>query len=96
MGQTLCWPSAHGYRPGKRRRHRAKDRIRQRILKHAEANYAGKYLRIEVRFRGQFCYIDAYTEPQLSDDYDPKLMGMSREQYVERMRSTPTHLCRLR
>jgi hypothetical protein len=29
----------------------AKDRIRQRILKHAEANYAGQYLRIEVRFR---------------------------------------------
>ena len=41
---------------------RAKDRIRLRILKHAEANYAGKYFRIEVRFRAQFCYIDAYTE----------------------------------
>ena len=39
--------------------------IRQRILKHAEAHYAGKYLRIEVRFRSQFCYIDAYTEPHL-------------------------------
>ncbi len=74
---------------------RAKDRIRQRILKHAEAHYDGKYLRIEVRFRSQFCYIDAYTEPQLSDDYDPQLIGVSREHYIERMRSTPMHLCRL-
>jgi len=75
---------------------RAKDRIRQRILKQAKANYAGKYIRIEVRFRGQFCYIDACTEPRLSDDYDPQLIGVSREEYVERMRSTPMHLCRLR
>ena len=70
--------------------------IRQRILKHAEAHYAGKYLRIEVRFRSQFCYIDAYTEPHLSDDYDPNLLGVSRDQRIEQMRNTPTHLCRPR
>ena len=38
-----------------------KPRIRQRILDHAQKLYAGKYNRIDVRFRGQFCYIDAYT-----------------------------------
>ena len=75
---------------------RVKDGIRQRILKHAGAHYAGKYLRIEVRFRSQFCYIDAYTEPHLSDDYDPQLLGVSRDQHIEQMRNTPTHLCRLR
>jgi hypothetical protein len=75
---------------------RAKDRIRQRFLKDAEAHYAGKYLRIEVRFRSQFCYIDAYTEPHLSDDYDQQLLGVSRDQHIEQMRNTPTHLCRLR
>ena len=73
-----------------------KPRIRQRILDHAQKLYAGKYNRIDVRFRGQFCYIDAYTEPGVPEDYDPKLRGESREEYIERLRNTPIHLCRLR
>lgn len=73
-----------------------KSRIRQRILAHAEQHYAGKYNRIDVRFRGQFCYIDAYIEPYVSEDYDPHLLGVSREEYIERLRNNPTHLCRLR
>src|SRR5439155_14777285 len=36
------------------------DRIRDRILKHAAKHYAGKFDRIDVRFRGALCYIDAY------------------------------------
>ncbi|MBC8394506.1 MAG: hypothetical protein H8E17_18305 [Deltaproteobacteria bacterium] len=40
-----------------------KPKITHRILAHAEKNYAGKYNRIDVRFRGKFCYIDALTEP---------------------------------
>lgn len=75
---------------------RIQPRIRQRILEHAEKHYAGKYNRIDVRFRGQFCYIDAYTEPDVSEDYDPELYGESREEHIERLRGTPTHLCRLR
>jgi len=71
-------------------------RLRQRILEHAEKHYAGKYNRIEVRFRGQFCYIDAYIEPYVPEDYDPNLYGESREEHIERLRDTPTHLCRLR
>ncbi len=74
----------------------AKKRISKRILDHAAENYAGKYNRIDVRFRGQFCYIDAYTEPYVAADYDPTLFGESRDAYIERLRSTPTHLCRLR
>jgi hypothetical protein len=71
-------------------------RIRQRILEHAEKHYAGKYNRIEVRFRGQFCYIDAYTEPYVPKNHNAKLYGVSREAHIERMRNIPTHLCRLR
>ncbi|MFQ5751420.1 MAG: hypothetical protein ACE5HI_05430 [bacterium] len=71
-------------------------RTKQRILTYAEANYAGKYTRIDVRFRGQLCYIDAYSEPDISDDYPPPDFHESREEYVERIRNTPTHLCRLR
>ncbi len=70
--------------------------IRQRILEHAEKHYAGKYNRIDVRFRGVFCYIDAYTEPYVPKKYDPNLYGESREEHIERLRNTPTHLCRLR
>lgn len=73
-----------------------KRRIRQRILYHAEKHYAGRCNRIDVRFRGQFCYIDAYTEPKVSKNYDPELYGESREKHIERLRNTPTHLCRLR
>ena len=70
--------------------------IRSRILDHAEKNYAGRYNRIDVRFRGKFCYVDAYTEPYVSEDFDPKLFDECREEHVERLRNTPTHLCRLR
>lgn len=81
---------------GQRIQDAAKRRISRRILDHAAEHYAGKYNRIDVRFRGQFCYIDAYTEPYVARDYDPTLIGESREAYIERLRNTPTHLCRLR
>lgn len=71
-------------------------RIRQRILTHADKQYAGKFNRIDVRFRGQFCYIDAYIEPFIATDFDPLVFGESRDEYRERLRNIPTHLCRLR
>jgi hypothetical protein len=70
--------------------------VRERILKHAERNYAGKYIRIEIKFRGPLCYIDAYREPYLAKDDPPAWLGETREEYVERLRNTPVHLCRLR
>ena len=76
---------------------RVKQRIRQRILDHAENHYSEKFNRIDVRFRGKFCYIDAYLEPFVPvDDYDPDLFGKSREERIEFLRNIPTHLCRLR
>ena len=72
------------------------DIIRNRIISHAKEFYSGKFTRIEVRFRGKFCYIDAYTEPFVPNDYDPKLYGKSREERIEQLRNLPTHLCRLR
>ena len=73
-----------------------KPKIRQRILDYAAQHYTGKYNHIDVRFRGHFCYIDAYTEPHVSDEYDAELYRESREEHIERLRNTPTHLCRLR
>ncbi len=73
-----------------------RNRTRQRILEYAEKGYAGLYNRIDVRFRGKFCYIDAFTEPYVTEDFPPPGFPESREEYIERLRSTPTHLCRLR
>ena len=73
-----------------------KEKVRDRIVRYAEAHYAGKYTRIDVRFKGHFCYIDAYTGPFVPDDYDPLLFGETREERVEGLRNIPVHLCRLR
>ncbi|MDD4274283.1 MAG: hypothetical protein PHG14_11215 [Desulfobacter postgatei] len=71
--------------------------IRQRILDHSEKHYADRCNRIDVRFRGKFCYIDAYTEPFVPPDYNPELFGgKSREERIAQLREVPTHLCRLR
>jgi hypothetical protein len=72
------------------------DIVRQRILAHAERNYAGKYARIDVRFKGALCYVDAYEEPSVGKKHPTADIGETREEYVERLRNTPTHLCRLR
>ena len=69
---------------------------RKRILEYAKKHYSGKYLRIDIRFRGQLCYIDAYTEPYVPLDFDTSLYGKSREERIEYLRNVPTHLCRLR
>lgn len=39
---------------------RVQEQTRTRILAHAAKHYAGKYDRIDVRFRGALCYVDAY------------------------------------
>lgn len=70
--------------------------IRKRILAHAEAKYAGKYSSIDIKFKGVFCYIDAYEEPDVGKEYPTADFGETREQYIDRLRHTPTHLCRLR
>ena len=74
-----------------------KRRTETQIRAYAQAHFAGKYTRLDIRFRGQFCYIDAYTEPKpLGEDWPPTDWGITREEYLERVRNTPTHLCRLR
>ena len=71
--------------------------VKRRIEQFAAENYAGKYTRLGIRFRGKFCYIDAYIEPYVPPDYDPELFdGKSREERIEELRKFPTYLCRLR
>ena len=68
----------------------------ERIEKYAAKHYAGKYTRLGIRFRGPLCYIDAYVEPEKPSAKLLKVTGETREQFLERLRSAPIHLCRLR
>ena len=84
-------------RGGKKIPDRVKFSTEHRIRRYAEEHFSGRYTRLEIRFRGQFCYIDAYTEPDALDEgWPPADWPETREQYLERLRNTPTHLCRLR
>ena len=72
-------------------------RTEARLRRYAEEHYAGSYTRLEIRLRGQFCYIDAYTEPtEPGPNWPPANWRETREEYMERLRKTPIHLCRLR
>jgi len=62
----------------------------------AEKEFKGKYTRLDLRFKNQFCYMDAYTEPVVQKDWPPDDSIETRAEYYERLRATPTHLCRLR
>jgi hypothetical protein len=72
-------------------------RTEARLRRYAEQHFAGRYTRLDIRFRGQFCYIDAYTErEEIGPNWPPADWPETREEYLERLRNTPTHLCRLR
>jgi len=70
--------------------------VERRIRKVAEEQFNGRYTRLEIRFRNQFCYIDAFTEPSVSENWPPPDWPETRDEFIARMCSTPTHLCRLR
>ncbi|MCX9012798.1 MAG: hypothetical protein OIN66_16980 [Candidatus Methanoperedens sp.] len=73
-----------------------KNDVERRINNISQQHFKGKYTHLDIRFKGQFCYIDAFQEPEVSEDWHPKDWPETREEYIERLRKTPTHLCRLR
>jgi len=74
-----------------------KRRTEERIRRYAAEHFAGRFIRLDIRFRGQFCYIDAYTEPEPpGPNWPPPNWYETREEMINRLRQTPTHLCRLR
>ena len=70
--------------------------IAERLEKHAATNYKGLCSRIDIRFRGALCYIDAYKEPKQPDQKLLEITHESREAYIERMQNFPIHLGRIR
>jgi hypothetical protein len=70
-------------------------RTERRIVDYADKHYEGKFTRIDVRFRGALCYIDVYTEPDVPRGSPPP-RGETRDHWLDRIRNTPLHLCRIR
>lgn len=64
--------------------------VRLRILAYASKNYAGRFSRIDVRFRGRFCYLDAYREPDRPPKALLRALGETEKQYCERLRASPS------
>ena len=59
MNQWVYSPHSGGVKiPGATR-----SAIERRLVAHAARSYAGKYERLELSFRGVFCYVDAVVEP---------------------------------
>ncbi len=72
-----------------------KEPTRRRILAHAEKHYTGRFTRLDIRFRGALCYIDAYREPRVTGK--PWVATReTRDEFMDRLRNTPLHMCRLR
>lgn len=73
-----------------------RERTRKRILARANKHPRKSFTRVEVFFRGKFVYIDAFQEPAPPTRGLLAARGETKAQYLERLRSIPIHLCRLR
>ena len=73
-----------------------RERTEARIRRHAQKHYSGKYSRLDIRFRGALCYIDAFVQPAEPTQKQLRVLRETREQYFGHLREVPIHLCRLR
>lgn len=69
-------------------------RTRERLEEFAAEHYAGKYTRLDIRYKGKFCYIDAYTTAPPFQSFEGRTE--TEAEFRVRLENTPTHLCRLR
>ena len=72
---------------------RTKRDVETRLKEYAAKHYADDYAKIEIKFRGAFCYIDVFTNPPVSHKMP---VDKTQAEMLDRLRNTPTHLCRLR
>jgi hypothetical protein len=68
----------------------------RRVRAYAAKRYGGAFSRLDIRFRGTLCYLDAYVEPERPSRRLLQVLHETREQYLNRVREVPLHLCRLR
>ncbi|RQG94487.1 hypothetical protein [Natrarchaeobius oligotrophus] len=62
--------------------------LQDQIENHARTAWNERCARVQVRFRGEYAYIDAFES-------NPWMMPDASEEEKERIRHTPTKLCRL-
>jgi hypothetical protein len=66
------------------------------ILDHGQRYFDGRYRELDVHFKAQFCYVDAYLEPaEPVADGESADAGGARGEDLERIRSSAPQLCRL-
>jgi hypothetical protein len=58
----------------------------RRIRAYAEKRYAGAFSRLDIRFHGALCYIDAYVEPDPPSRRLLHVLDETRGQYLDRVR----------
>jgi hypothetical protein len=76
-----------------------RQRTAERIEAYAKAHDSGRFLELDIRFKGALCYIDAFVdEPDQQSKALQRTPGETRDEYVKRLRNAlePLHLCRLR
>lgn len=74
---------------------RTKERVKQQILAYTKQHYRGNSH--ILNFVSANCYVILMPiQSRIRDDYPPPEHLETREEYRERLRNTPTHLCRLR
>ena len=73
-----------------------RERTERRITQHGQKRYSGRYARLDIRFKGALCYVDAFIEPTVPTQKQLRALGETPEQYLGRLRNAPIHLCRLR
>jgi len=66
----------------------ARRQLTDRLETHARTAWGERCARVDVRFRGEYAYIDALER-------DPWISPTVTEQEMELIRETPTKLCRL-
>lgn len=69
--------------------------VTARLEAYAAKRFGGRSRR-DIRFRGQFCYVDLYTDPDPRRCSAPPPGFAGQGAYLEHLETTPIHVCRLR
>lgn len=68
-----------------------REEMDRRIRAYAERRYAGAFSRLDIRFHGPLCYIDAYVEPEPPSRRLLHVLHETRAQFLNRVREVPLH-----
>ena len=67
--------------------------IKHRLQQYADTHHKGRFERLDITFRKQFCYL-GFFRPIPPPDYEP--FRMTFDEYIEHIKTHPIKMCRLR